>query len=120
MPAWNDRIAEAVEALVEWGASLGSAASGYPADARSMLIAAGQTAGTETISIPTTAAVHSVFFESHSGDATITFPAASGGSSLHVHNGNSVALDLHGLLAGGDFEIGGTGTHYLITYVPEP
>jgi hypothetical protein len=37
---------------------------------------------------------------------------------MHVHNGDSVTLDFHGLRAGGTFLMDGGGVHYLISYLP--
>lgn len=105
MSHWNDRVRSSIE--------------GHPVR-RAMRVAAGEVSAATTISIDASAAIHAVHVDAHSGDATITFPSASGGSSLHIHNGDAVTLDFHGLLAGGDFVVSGGGAHYLIGYVLPP
>lgn len=98
-----------------WNDRMRSAAEGYPCS-RGMQVSAGDVAA--TVSIPTNAAVHTVHVEAHSGDATVAFPASSGGSTLSVKNGSVVSLDFKGHLAGGSFVVSGSGCHYLFSWVP--
>lgn len=105
MSSWNDRVRSSVE--------------GYPVR-REMQIAAGEVSAATTISINTSAAVHTVHVHAHMGDATLAFPASSGGATLHIHNGDQFTTDFGGLLSGGDFVLDGGGAHYLIGYVLPP
>lgn len=105
MSHWNDRVRSSIE--------------GWPIR-RAMQVAAGEVSAATTISINASAAIHAVHVDAHSGDATLRFPSGSGGETLHIHNGDAITIDFHGLLAGGDFLLDGGGAHYLIGYVLPP
>ena len=99
--AWNDRMA--------------GAADGRPTTRGQLVVLGGEVSALTTLLVDAGAAVHHLHVEAHSGDATFTFP---NGAFLHVHNGDSVTLDFHGLLAGGTFLLDGGGVHYLLSYLP--
>jgi hypothetical protein len=99
MDSWNDRALSALE--------------GRPGRGDGLVVVAGNTNG--TVSIPLNAFVHTIYLEGHSGDASLTFP---NGNLLDVKNGQQATFDFHGFLPGGDFVIGGSGGHYLFTYLP--
>ena len=99
--SWNDRVAGALD--------------GRPTTLGQLQVIAGEVSALTTFVIDGGAHVHHLYLDSHSGDATFTFPS---GQFLHVHNGDTVTLDFHGLLAGGTYTLNGSGAHYLISYLP--
>ena len=97
---FNDRVAGALD--------------GRPTTRSQLQLLAGEISALTTLVVDAGAHVHHLHLDAHSGAGTFTFP---GGQFLHVHNGDSVTLDFHGLLAGGTFTVSGGGMHYLLSYL---
>jgi hypothetical protein len=55
--------------------------------------------------------------DANGGNSTLTF---SDGQVLTIKNGSTLSLDFHGFAGGGNYAIGGTSGHWLISYMLAP